>query len=421
MAQAQRRPKDSPGEPIEAFMARRLREVTGFRGGYRDIAPVLVRALAPGPAGQIAGAVLDVQRRAGAAQDRTRAREVPQARRAAVKPVQSIVRVSSTPRQASPPPQEGVPDRITDWLDQSPGAKVIAGDLARTGAFAPGVARGAYRLARDAVDGMVFGARLLNPIDPFIHPEGEAAWDDVLRVAGAGAGLAKDIVSDPSAAASGFTKGLRSRIDDLAVKTLPEASPVADTFRGEIDRQIGIGLNQGELIFDLGSLLAGGAALKGLSGAGKAARGLKTVEHYVARGVPPSTAAYFVQPYTGMGHHYLPRRTRLPGLLGGGPIPPAISDSPFFLLKPEGIQMGDMYELHYRVDPHFNGGRVPQRFGNVRGWSGKALGWEKEDALGRIWYGAPDPLKMTAGGTLGTGVVGLGAWVDEHDGEEKRR
>ena len=141
----------------------------------------------------------------------------------------------------------------------------------------------------------------------------------------------------------------------------------------------------------------------------------------MARGVPPSTAAYFVQPYSGMGHHYLPRRTRLPEFLGGGPIPPAISDSPFFLLKPEGIQMGDMYELHYRVDPHFNGGRVPQRFGNVRGWSGKALGWEKEDALGRIWYGAPDPLKMTVGGTLGTGVVGLGAWVDEHDGQEKRR
>lgn len=421
MAQAQRRLKDPRGEPIEAFMARRLREVTGFRGGYRDIAPVIVGALTPGPAGQIAGAVLAARRWAGAAQDRARAREVPQARRAAVSPVQSIVRVSSTPRRASPLPREGVPDQITDWLDQSPGAKAIAGELARTGALAPGIARGGYRFARDALDGMVFGARLLNPIDPFIHPEGEAAWDDVLRVAGAGAGLAKDIASDPSAAASRFTKGLRSRIDDLAVETLPEATPVADTFRGEIDRQIGIGLNQGELIFDLGSLLAGGAALKGISGAGKTARGLKTVEHYVARGVPPSTAAYFVQPYTGMGHHYLPRRTRLPKFLGGGPIPPAISDSPFFLLKPEGIQMGDMYELHYRVDPHFNGGRVPQRFGNVRGWSGKALGWEKEDALGRIWYGAPDPLKMTAGGTLGTGVVGLGAWVDEHDGQEKRR
>ena len=49
MAQAQRRPKDSPGEPIEAFMARRLREVTGFRSGYRGIAPVIVSDLTPGP------------------------------------------------------------------------------------------------------------------------------------------------------------------------------------------------------------------------------------------------------------------------------------------------------------------------------------------------------------------------------------
>jgi len=49
MAQAQRSPKDPRGEPIEAFMARRLREVTGFRGGYRGIAPVIVGALTPGP------------------------------------------------------------------------------------------------------------------------------------------------------------------------------------------------------------------------------------------------------------------------------------------------------------------------------------------------------------------------------------
>ena len=90
-------------------------------------------------------------------------------------------------------------------------------------------------------------------------------------------------------------------------------------------------------------------------------------------------------------------------------------------MKPDGIQMGDMYELHYRVDPSYYGGKVPQRFGNVGSWSGRKLGREKEDALGRICYGAPAPLKMTVGGTLGTGVVGLGAWVDDHDGEENRR
>jgi hypothetical protein len=270
----------------------------------------------------------------------------------------------------------------------------------------------------DTVDGAVFGARLLNGFDP---DQQDAAWDDVSRVAGAGVGFARDAVSDPASAVARVKGGLEGWAEDLSVKTDPEATPVADTFRGEVDRQFGIGLNQGGLLFDAATLPGGGAAIKGLSRMGKAARELKTVDHYVARGVSPSIAAYFVEPYTGMGHHYLPRRTRLPDILGGGPIPPVISESPFFLLKPEGIQRGDMYELHYRVDPHYRGGNVPRRVGNVKGWSGRKLGWEKEDALGRLWYGAPDPLKATVGGALGTGLVGFGAWVDEHDGEERRR
>ncbi len=423
MAQTQRQTDSPEGEPIGDFMARRMREVTGFRGGFRDMAPLLVRALIPGPAGALAGAVLRARRRAEATRDRSRVQEAPAVRGPAgpVAPVRSVTRVAPASGVTPTTTTNAAADRIEAWLDQSREAKSIAGYLVRRGALAPGVARGASRFVGDAIDGAVFGARLLNPIDLSLHPDGEAAWNDVLRVAGAGVGLAKDAASDPSATWSRLKTELRDWGDDLAVKVLPEATPVAETFRGEMDRQFGIGLNQGELLFDAGSVLAGGVGAKGLSGMGKSARGLKTVEHYVARGVPPSTAAYFVQPYKGMGHHYLPRRTRLPELLGGGPIPPAISDSPFFLLKPDGIQIGDMYELHYRVDPSYYGGSVPQRFGNVRSWSGRKLGWEKEGALGRVWYGAPEPLKITAGGTLATGVVGLGAWVDEHDGEEKRR
>ena len=417
MTQAQRRATDPPGESMEAFMARRMREVTGFRGGFREIAPVLARTLMPGPAGQVVGAVLDARRRSEAAQARPRVREIVPARRPGAAPVRSVAKVAPVPARPAP----SASDRIETWLDQSPKAKAIAGDLTRWGAVGPGVARGAWRLVEDTVDGAVFGARLLNPIDPFLHPDGEAAWDDVTPVAGAGVGFARDAVSDPASAVARVKGGLEGWAEDLSVKTDPEATPVADTFRGEVDRQFGIGLNQGGLLFDAATLPVGGAAIKGLSRMGKATRGLKTVDHYVARGVSPSIAAYFVEPYTGMGHHYLPRRTRLPDILGGGPIPPAISESPFFLLKPEGIQRGDMYELHYRVDPHFNGGRVPRRVGNVKGWSGRKLGWEKEDALGRLWYGAPDPLKATAGGALGTGLVGFGAWVDEHDGEERRR
>ena len=417
MTQAHRRPNDSPPEPIEAFMARRLREVTGFRGGYRDIAPVLVRTLATGPAGLVAAAMLDARRRAGAAQDRTRTREVPQSRPAAVTPARPVIRVAAAPVVApsrSTPVSKGL-GRIVAALDRSPQAKAIAGDAAMLAATVPGAARGLWHLAADVVATGASGVQMLDP------EKRRTALRSLVKAADAGASFASEAIAEPAETASRVRDILQDFTRGLAVKTLPSETPVEDTFMDEIDRKVGIGLNQGELLFDVASLFAGGAALKGLAGAGKAAGGLKTIEHYVARGVPPSTAAYFVQPYAGMGHHYLPRRTRLPELLGGGPIPQAISDSPFFLLKPEGIQMGDMYELHYRVDPHFNGGRVPQRFGNVRGWSGKALGWEKEDALGRIWYGAPDPLKMTAGGTLGTGVVGLGAWVDDHDGEEKRR
>ena len=405
-------------------MARRMREVTGFRGGFRDVAPILApilaRSLIPGPAGLVAGALLAKRQNPGRTQGRPRDRDLPPARPPSAAPVQAIIKVepakSVAPTRSAATRSATTP--VEDWLDHSPEAKSIAGDLVRRGAIIPGFARGGWHTFEDLVGGAVAGVKLLNAPDSGTW---QAAKDGLARVADASAAAGREALENPSAAIARAEAGLQNWGEDLAVKTLPWKTPVEDTFRGEIDRQVNIGLNQGELLFDTASLFAGGAAIKGLSGAGKAAKGMKTVEHYVARGVPYSTAQYFVQPYKGMGHHYLPRRIRLPESLGGGPIPPAISDSPFFLLKPKGIQMGDFYELHYRVDPHFNGGRVPRRFGNVAGWSGKTLGWEKEDALGRIWYGAPDPLKYTAGGALGTGVIGLGAWVDEHDDEEKRR
>ena len=414
MTQAQRRANEPPGESMEAFMARRMREVTGFRGGFREIAPVLARTLMPGPTGQVVGAVLEARRRSEAAQVRQRVREIVPARRPAEAPVRSVAKVASAPARPVPT----APGPVETWLDQSPEAKAIAGAVTRWGAVGPGFARGVWRLVEDTADSVAFGARLLNGFDP---DQQDAAREDVSRVAGAGVGFARDAVSDPSTAVARVKGGLEGWAEDLSVKTDPEATPVADTFRGEVDRQFGIGLNQGGLLFDAATLPVGGAAIKGLSRMGKVARGLKTVDHYVAKGVPPSIAAYFVEPYIGMGHHYLPRRTRLPDILGGGPIPPVISESPLFLLKPKGIQRGDMYELHYRVDPHYYGGGLPRRVGNVKGWSGRNLGWEKEDSLGQIWYGAPDPLKATVAGGLGTGLVGFGAWVDEHDGEERRR
>jgi hypothetical protein len=44
-------------------------------------------------------------------------------------------------------------------------------------------------------------------------------------------------------------------------------------------------------------------------------------------------------------------------------------------------------------------------------------GYEKYDQLGRLWHGAPMPLKALAGG----GVVGAGAVVDHLDNDGQNR
>ena len=67
------------------------------------------------------------------------------------------------------------------------------------------------------------------------------------------------------------------------------ASPSAKTLAGEVRRNVDIGMNQGEALFDVGSLAYGGAELKGLTGFGKAAEAQGAAK-YLARGVPPKIA-----------------------------------------------------------------------------------------------------------------------------------
>ena len=208
MTQAQRRANAPPDESMEAFMARRMREVTGFRGGFREIAPMLARTVMPGPTGQVVGAVLEARRRSEAAQAHPRVREIPPARRPGAAQVRSAAKAAPVPARPAP----AASDRIETWLDQSPEAKAIAGDLTRWGAVGPGVARGAWRLVEDTVDGAAFGARLLNGFDP---DQQGAAWEDVSRVAGAGVGFARDAVSDPSTAVARVKGGLEGWAEPL--------------------------------------------------------------------------------------------------------------------------------------------------------------------------------------------------------------
>jgi len=106
-----------------------------------------------------------------------------------------------------------------------------------------------------------------------------------------------------------------------------------------------------------------------------------------------------------MGHHFAARRMGLPR---------SYSESVFNRLKPEGITRGDMYELHYEVDPNFHGTGFPARVGGGR-WSGKDLGLTKHGLAGRLWHGSPAPLKARVGGLGATAGAAMYAAGDEEE------
>lgn len=286
------------------------------------------------------------------------------------------------------------------WLDESSTARAIGGELAREVGNVAGVARGGWHAAEGLYEGAAFVHRLASPFDGLMSPPGESAREQLITF-GRGIGeYVKKGVTDPQSVA----RDVRDKAHQMRVDLDPTAAPAAPTFSGEIRRNFDIGQNQGELAFDVGSLAVGGPLAKTvgkLGGATKAA----SAEKYMAQGFSPGGAAYLALPYKGKGHHVIPRRYRLPPLLGGGELPRALTESEFFVLKPEGMTRGDFYELHRGVDGHFYGTRLPRRVGGER-WSAKDLGLKKYDQLGRIWHGSPAPLKARAGGlTAGAGAL----------------
>jgi hypothetical protein len=233
-------------------------------------------------------------------------------------------------------------------------------------------------------------------LDAATSPRGEAAWDKVAGAAKAGANYVRS--STPKKVAHDIGDQLhrfRARVD-------PTATSQAPTLAGEVERNLRIGLNQGELAVDVGSALYGGAELTGLkevAGLSKAA----TPAKYLARGYPRGLSEYFATQYKGIGHHFIPKRFE-----EDYGVPRAIIESPFFRRKPRGVSTGDFYELHHGVDPKYRGGKIHQDFGGGR-WSGDELGWQKRGLLGRLWYGSPSQVKAAV---IGPPVVGAGALVD---------
>lgn len=276
-------------------------------------------------------------------------------------------------------------------------ARSVAIDSARTAGNVAGVVRGGVHAVDGVADGITFLGRLIDPLDHLKSAPRQSAAEQlgggVVNAGRVGVDYVRKGVADPQSVVTDVTNAAgrwRRKLD-------PSATAVAPTFEGELRRNFNIGQNQGELAFGVGSLFVGGPAAKLVKGFSRAAN-LGNDAKYLAQGFSPRAAAHLAKPYpvANMGSHFVPRRTRLPKILGGGPLPRSYMDGPFNKLIPPGISRGDLYELHYEVDPRFYGT-------SVRGerWSGKDLGLNRHGMAGQLWYGSPAPLKAR--------VTGLGA------------
>jgi hypothetical protein len=298
---------------------------------------------------------------------------------------------------------------IADAYEHSPDARGVAGEVARGAGLVPGAMRGAWHLARDATGGLISATRFLDPLDPFISPPGEAAFDQLFRGASSLAHNADDAIRDPQEA---FDQ-VGTWMGDIGRRVNPQASPRAPTTSGEMARQFRIGMNQGETALDLGSLLYGGADIAGLTGIPKLTEAERLGNF--ANGYRPGLAEYFNQPLprTSRGHHWIQNDDKFPRWLGGPAIPQALRQDSLFVLKPEEITIGDWEKRHTAVDRHRNGGKIPAEFGGGS-WKARELGWPTYGRVGRAWYGASPQLKWTgAAGLAAAGSLVDAIWPDD--------
>lgn len=298
-------------------------------------------------------------------------------------------------------------------LDASPLAKAVGGLAAQHIGRRVGVAKAGAGTALGVVGGAVFLGRLINPLDNFTSPPGQSAAAQLGSAGNALFQQTKHAVRHPGQTA----RTLRRKAHEAHIALNPGATPVAPTFAQEFERNLEIGKNQGELAFNGGSLAFGGAAVKGLKGAAAVSEA-PAITKFIRQGYSPDAAKYLAQPYVGMGSHYYPRtlpakvgNVTVPSWLRQYHLPKSVSDSAFNVLKPKDINRGDMYELHFQVDDRFGGTRLPARFGNER-WSGKKSGIKRHTLPGRLWHGAPPPLKASVSGVELLGA-GYGHWEDE--------
>lgn len=310
--------------------------------------------------------------------------------------------VSNATRQAKRRAGEAL-----NGVGETPGLRSVAIGAAGSAGTLAGVVRGGVHAAEGLADGALFAARLANPLDRYMSPPGQSAEEQLAK---AGRGVAEYVgkaVANPQM----VVDDAKAKAHQMRIDLDPNATPVASTFAGELRRTFDIGRNQGELAFDVGSLVVGGPAAKAVKGISRASN-VGNVEKYVAQGFSPGAAAHLAKPYpaSNRGSHFVSRRTRLPDMFGGGPIPREYMDGPFNRQIPPGISRGDFYEHHFAVDPRFYGTSV---LGER--WSGRDLGLPEYGLAGRLWHGSPAPLKARIGG----GGVAAGGAAYELEGEQE--
>lgn len=307
-----------------------------------------------------------------------------------------------TPRQsvAQRPTTGGSAPRARVDLDRNPLVKAAAGGAALAG-NAAGVVRGGVHAVEGLVDGAVFLERLTSPLDLLLSPPGTSAAEELGGAISRGVDYVQRGFENPQMVVQDVRDKARQARADLD----PTATPVAPTASEEVRRRLPIGMNQGELAFDVGSFAVGGPLAKSVKGLGAISKA-STAEKYLAQGFTPLQAAHLAKPYpiSNMGHHFIPRRMRLPK---------AFTESDFNVLKPQGITRGDMYELHYKVDPKFNHTGFPPQAGGGA-WNGAALGLKAYGLPRRLWHGSPAPLKARVAG-LGSSA---GAAMRSQEGAE---
>ena len=279
---------------------------------------------------------------------------------------------------------------LQDRLDRSPTARWAGGTVAGLAGRTVGIGRGMVHNAEAAADALDLYGRLGfmgGGTDP-------SAVHQIFDIEKGLLGTASTAVTHPRKA----FKTAQSALDAGQRKVNPFGTPSSKTFGGEVARNYGLGKNQGELALDVGLSAYRGPKVANLI---KPTAGpkLSGVGKYLAQGFSQADAEYLEEVDSGMGHHYL--RRELANKLG---IPRDIQDGIFNILRPNGIDRGGMKELHYKVDPYFAGSGKAQGKAGVE-WKGAKLGIKKYDPLERIWYGAPDALKVAIGGPLAMGLL----------------